>query len=274
MTPDRKSKEEIQAAIDSFQQWHYRFDLHGCITPIHKTEWTNRHNQREKYFFDPLTNYCGGTLKGKRVLDIGCNAGYWALKAIEKQCDFVMGIDARDMHIQQAELVFNTLEIETSRYRFIKADVFDIDFHRSGPFDIVLFLGLMYHISKPIELMEKIAAINSDFLVIDTFLSGAEGSVLEIGFEKTNDPRLAADREIVFRPTKQAVFDIVRQFGYNVFMLEPHFTDYTGSEVYRDGRRRAFMCAKQTDLRRFPNPAALGSKKHPEKTTEKQPDKN
>src|SRR5215212_7167970 len=30
-----------------------------------------------KYFFDPLVHLLGGSLTGKRALDLGCNAGFW-----------------------------------------------------------------------------------------------------------------------------------------------------------------------------------------------------
>ncbi|MGH2699183.1 MAG: DUF1698 domain-containing protein, partial [Actinomycetota bacterium] len=55
---------------------------------------------------------CGGSLRGKRVLDLGCNAGFWSLEALDRGADFVLGIDGRDMHIEQAEFVFEVKEID------------------------------------------------------------------------------------------------------------------------------------------------------------------
>src|SRR5450759_3603387 len=93
--------------VDAFTQWHYEFDLgDGVVTPIFNRDHVNRHKQRARYFFDPLVNHCcGGSLAGKRVLDVGCNAGYWSLKALEAGADFVLGIDGRKMHVDQANLV-------------------------------------------------------------------------------------------------------------------------------------------------------------------------
>ena len=53
---------------------------------------------------------------------------------------------------------------------------------------------------------------------------------------------------MVLWPTKQAVAAIARQSGYKVMMLEPKFTDYTGSEAFQSDGRRAFICAKKSDL--------------------------
>jgi hypothetical protein len=69
--------EEIRRRIASFPTWHYQLDLKGNLTPIHKEDRVNRHRQRKEYFFDPLVDMFGGTLAGKRVLDLGCNAGFW-----------------------------------------------------------------------------------------------------------------------------------------------------------------------------------------------------
>jgi hypothetical protein len=113
-------------------------------------------------------------------------------------------------------------------------------------------LGLLYHISKPIVLMEKIASINRDILIVDTGVSFGKGSALAIHHEPLDDPRMAVDYELVLRPTKGAVFDIVGQFGYSAMMLKPRFQGYTGAIDYWFGFRRAFVCAKKTELSRLP----------------------
>src|SRR5918998_5027763 len=87
--------EEIQKKIASFARWHYRFDLKGNLTPIYEPSWENRHEQRRKYFFEPLVQLFGGSLAGKRVLDLGCNAGFWSLAAAQAGCDYVLGVDGR-----------------------------------------------------------------------------------------------------------------------------------------------------------------------------------
>jgi SAM-dependent methyltransferase len=241
-------EKEIVEKIESFPVWQYQFNLKGHLTPIRSQEKINRHFQRKKYFFDPLLEISGGSLAGKRVLDLGCNAGFWSLLAVENQCEYVLGVDGRQMHIDQANFVFEVNKIEKNRYDFMKANVLETDFQKYGTFDIVLFLGLLYHINKPVCIMEKISEINSDILLIDTRVSKAEGSFFEIRHETTDDPRNAVDYELVFRPSKQAVVDIVRQFGYKIIMLKPEFSDYTGANVYRKGTRKAFICAKQSDL--------------------------
>ncbi len=242
------TREEIRSKIAGFDRWHYEFDLGGEKTPIADPTRVNRHRQRKRYFFEPMVHLFGGSLAGKRVLDLGCNAGYWSLSAIEAGAESVLGVDGRQMHIDQANLVFGVKGIDPDRYNFEVANIYDFDFARFGPFDIVLNLGLMYHISKHVELMEKISEVNSDFMVVDTGLARVPGSYLKVRYENVESPRNAVDYELVMSPTQKAVHDIAGQFGYSVVTLKPEFTDWTGSREYRYGRRRAFFCAKETDL--------------------------
>ena len=240
--------ERLRARVASFARWHYEFDLNGVRTPIFDQAHVNRHAQRKEYFFTPLVRLCGGSLVGKRVLDLGCNAGFWSLAAIEAGADFVLGIDGRQMHIDQANLVFGVKGVDPARYRFEMSDIFSTDLHEE-PFDIVLCLGLLYHVSKPFELMERMAAWNDDLLVIDTTLDHLPGPSFRIVRQNVDEPRCAADRPVALHPTSEAVARLAREFGYRTVMLRPRFTSWEGSGSYRKGSRRAFICAKRTALR-------------------------
>jgi tRNA (mo5U34)-methyltransferase len=248
-SPPADEQERLRERVASFPRWHYEFDLNGVRTPIFNRAHVNRHEQRRRYFFSPLVQLCGGSLAGKRVLDLGCNAGFWSLAAVEAGADFVLGVDGRQMHIDQANLVFETKGVEASRYRFQLADVFDLELENDS-FDVVLCLGLLYHVSKPFELMERISAWNSDLLVVDTRVDPRPGPYFRIRQQDLDDPRQAIDRKVALHPSKEAVARLAREFGYRrVKMLRPRFTDWEGSRTYRNGERRAFICAKRSGLR-------------------------
>ena len=92
---------ELQERISAFPRWHYRFEFEqGIATRPPDPGMANRHEQRRRYIFEPLLTLTGGSLRGRRVLDLGCNAGYWSLLAAEAHADFVVGIDAREVHIE------------------------------------------------------------------------------------------------------------------------------------------------------------------------------
>jgi len=239
---------ELQQRIDAFSRWHYRFEFDGGITtPIDDNVEVNRHEQRKRYFFDALLKVGGGTLEGMRVLDLGCNAGFWSLQAIEAGAEYVCGLDGREMHVEQARLVFEAKGIDPARYSFEQANIFTHEF--SERFDVVLCLGLMYHIAKPVELFEIFARVAAELVVIDTSVSFAPSSYFEISRDRNmDDPRNAVDYEIVLVPTRGALIDLAAEFGYKTVPLAHNMTDYTGMSDYRIRRRLAFVCARTRSL--------------------------
>lgn len=197
----------------------------------------------------------GGSLRGMRVLDLGCNAGWWSLRAVEAGTDFVAGIDGRQMHVDEASLVFEAKGIEPSRYSFSVGDVLR-DKWPDGPFDVVLCLGLLYHVSDPIGLLARIAEANTDLLVIDTKVTDGAGLYWRSRTDSATDPRSAVGLKTVLTPSRRALIDLVRSHEYQVVPLAPNMTNYEGMEDFRTGERLAFLCAKVTDLSSLRSSAA------------------
>lgn len=241
-------EQEIRERIASFPVWHYRFELAGVPTPIRDPRMVVRHAERKRYFFDPVVELCGGSLRGKRVLDLGCNAGFWSLQAAEAGADFVLGVDGREQNVEQARFVFEAKGIGAERHRFLAGNVYDVDYAAHGEFDVVLNLGLLYHLAKPMALLERVAAVNTDLHVIDTGILPLPGPFLQYGREDRDDPANATESELVSRPTKETLRDMLATLGYRSVVLRPGFRDWTGSPQYRRGFRRAFLGAKRSDL--------------------------
>jgi tRNA (mo5U34)-methyltransferase len=239
--------DQIKQKIESFSAWMYQFDLRGHLTPVEDRK-ARRHPERKRYFFDPMVELMGGSLKGKRVLDLACSAGYWSLAAIEAGAEMVVGIEARQMHFDQARFVFEAKEIDPARFTFVHGNIFDVDFRPFGSFDLVLCLGIMYHITRHTELFGKISAVNSDLLLIDTRISTMPGSVLELRRESTEDHRNAVGSGLVMFPSRQAVIDMACDVGYRVAVLKPEFEASRATHDFDSGARRAFVCAKKTEL--------------------------
>ncbi|MHB8533349.1 MAG: class I SAM-dependent methyltransferase [Solirubrobacteraceae bacterium] len=239
--------QRLRERIAGFDRWHYRFEFDGGIsTPIDGNVDMNRHEQRRRYFFDALLKVNDGSLAGLRVLDLGCNAGFWSLQAVEAGADFVCGVDGRRMHVEQAELVFEAKGIDPGRFRFEEANIFTHDFRER--FDVVLCLGLMYHIAKPLELFEIFDRTGAELVVIDTAVSFAPGSHFEVNRDAREDPRNAVDYEIVLVPTRGALSDLAAEFGYTTVALAHNMSDYTGMRDYLIRRRLAFVCARTRSL--------------------------
>lgn len=236
---------DLAARIAAFPRWHYAFDLHGHSTATPGVTRIRRHAQRLPYLFDPLAAACGGTLAGRRVLDLGCNAGFWSLHALRRGADFVQGVDGRRMHLEQAALVFEIEGVDPARFRFALADVLDADWQAWGRFDIVFCLGLLYHVNRPLELFARIAATGARHVVIDTALSQLPGAVFEMRREPLDDPRNALASELVLWPTYDAVLWLAAEHGYDARAIDPSFAAWDECEDYRDGQRCGFLLVRR-----------------------------
>lgn len=236
---------ELQDRIAAFPIWNYQFEFDGGVkTPIADWQRVNRQEQRHSYFFRALLSLTGGSLKGRRVLDLGCSSGLWALHAIEAGADFVLGIDGNETSIEQAELVFEAKGVDRSRYSFIKANIFEHDLEER--FDVILCLGLLNVVSKPVALFERMASTGAELIVLDTGLSRAPTKLFEV--DRLIEPRNAVDYDMVLVPTRQAVLELAGQFGFQTVPLAQNMTDYTSMEDYRSGERLAFVCSKGVSL--------------------------
>jgi tRNA (mo5U34)-methyltransferase len=86
------------------------------------------------------------------VLDIGCNAGFYAMEMKRRGAARVLGIDEDEDYLKQARFAadVNSLEIE-----FRQLSVYDVG-ALGESFDLVLFLGVLYHLRHPLLALDLI----------------------------------------------------------------------------------------------------------------------
>lgn len=101
-------------------------------------------------------------LAGKRVLDIGCWDGFYSFEA-ERRGAEVMAIDA-----WTPENFFKAKRALASRVEFDELSVHEISRERLGAFDIVFFLGVLYHLKHPLLALEQICEVTREFALIET----------------------------------------------------------------------------------------------------------
>jgi tRNA (mo5U34)-methyltransferase len=236
---------ELKERIARFPTWQYEFEFDdGVKTPVGDDKKISRHAQRRRYFFDALLRVTGGSLSGHRVLDLGCNAGFWSLQAIEAGADFVLGIDGHEAYVDQANLVFEAKGVDPARYRFATGNIFAYDFEEQ--FDVVLCLGLLSVVAKPVALFELMTRVGGEIIVIDTGLSRVTSAFFEVS--RLAEPQNAVDSAMVLLPTREAVIELASQFALKTVPLAQNITDNTGMDDYRSHRRLAFICSKTVSL--------------------------
>lgn len=103
-------------------------------------------------------------LTGKRVLDIGAWDGWFSLE-MERRGASVVAIDCWDN-----ERFRYLMRVFDSKIEYHIVDVYELTPERFGTFDIVLFMGVLYHLKHPLLGLEKALAMSHDFVAVDTFV--------------------------------------------------------------------------------------------------------
>ena len=120
----------------------------------------------------------------------------------------------------------------------------------------MLCLGVLYHVSSPVEFFHLMAATGAELLVIDTEVSQLNGNLFVLRTESIDDYTNAVEDEIVINPTRAAVSFLAGRHGYQTVALDIGcITDESGMKRYLNGGRASFICSKGRSLDALPREA-------------------
>lgn len=107
-------------------------------------------------------------LDGWRVLDIGCNAGFYSFE-LARRGAIVTGIDHDPHYLAQAQWALKQFDL-ADRVEFKPMQVYDLA-HTEETFDLVLFMGVFYHLRYPLLALDIVAQKVKRLLVFQTLNS-------------------------------------------------------------------------------------------------------
>ena len=142
MTP-----EQIRARAVALGDWFHNIDLNGARTaPDHFLG--DYPNIKWRRFAHAIPQ----DLTGRTVLDIGCNGGFYSIEMKRRGADRVLGIDFDDRYLAQARFA---AEVTGEDIEFCKLSVYDVA-SLGERFDVVLFMGVLYHLRHPLLALDLI----------------------------------------------------------------------------------------------------------------------
>jgi tRNA (mo5U34)-methyltransferase len=135
------------------------------------------------------------SLAGKSVLDIGAWDGFFSFEAERRGAARVVASDYYSWHgtgwgtKAGFELARTALR---SRVEDIDVDVMDLSPERVGLYDVVLFLGVLYHLPHPLLALERVASVTRELLILETVVDmvgfSRPAAAFYPGRELNNDP--------------------------------------------------------------------------------------
>jgi tRNA (mo5U34)-methyltransferase len=112
---------------------------------------------------------------GKTALDIACNEGWFAHRLLEWGAERVVGIDSREFNVRRARMIRDHFELPAERLDLRTADLVELDPDRDGRFDIVAFLGILYHLEDPIGALRLVRSLTRSLCVIQSQVMRIDG---------------------------------------------------------------------------------------------------
>ena len=142
-----KHLETVRRGAAALGPWFHNIDLGGVMTaPDHflgdypAVKW--------RRFARTLPT----DLTGRTALDICCNGGFYLLQMRARGASRVLGIDVDPDYLRQARFAADTIGVEIE---FAEMSVYDVTALREQ-FDVVLFLGVLYHLRHPLLALDLI----------------------------------------------------------------------------------------------------------------------
>jgi tRNA (mo5U34)-methyltransferase len=182
-------------------------------------------------------------LTGWRVLDVGCNAGFYSFELARRGAE-VTGLDIDAHYLRQARWAARQYGLE-ARIEFREGSVYELA--RGGEqFDLVWFLGVLYHLRHPLLALDILRKLTRRRLVLQTLTMPGNDTLqppASIGlFERSwltcpgwpwmafiehslaGDPTnwWAPNHACVEAMVRSAGFSIVARPGHEIYLCEPN----------------------------------------------------
>jgi tRNA (mo5U34)-methyltransferase len=164
------STSEIRRQVAALGPWFHNIELNGVPTaPDHFLG--NYPYVKWRKFEAEIP----GDLTGMTVLDIGCNAGFYSIEMKRRGAARVLGIDYDPAYLAQARFA---AEVEETDIEFRQLSVYDVGLLRER-FDIVLFMGVFYHLRHPLLALDLIREhAMGELLVFQSMQRGSPDSTM------------------------------------------------------------------------------------------------
>jgi tRNA (mo5U34)-methyltransferase len=167
MAPTDKLDEEIKGP-----PWMYPWRLlDGRELPVPVAELESVHSTRSEMIEARVRAALAAAGPDATALDLACNEGWFSQRLLEWGASRVVAIDIREHNVRRATLLRDHFGITAERLEIRQADVFEVDPAALGQYDVVLLLGLIYHVENPMGVIRLARQCTRGLCVVETQLT-------------------------------------------------------------------------------------------------------
>ena len=201
-------------------------------------------------------------LRGQTVLDIGCNGGFYGIEMKRRGAARVVGIDSEPLYLAQARFAAEVSGVEIELHQLSVYDVAKL----GETFDLVLFMGVLYHLRHPLLALDLIHEhVARDLLVFQSMQRGSD-QVMPVApdypfwevdiFNQPGFPRLhfleqayAGDPTNWWVPNRACSEALLRSAGFEIIHHPEEEVFVCRRRELPDGPRAVYPARRQASLR-------------------------
>ena len=164
------------------REWFYEFDLpDGSRTRSYLPEGVGDiHPTRLAMLWQALDPLVAQTAwHDLTAIDLACHQGYFATHLARRGCREVVALDARAEHLADVALIVDAYGLDN--VRTVQANIDALDPASLGTYDVVLMLGLLYHIENPVGALRVARALTRRALVVETQVAPNTTGIVDWG---------------------------------------------------------------------------------------------
>jgi tRNA (mo5U34)-methyltransferase len=155
-------------------------------------------------------------LTGKSVLDIGTWDGFFAFECEKRRASRVMAIDTYVWDLHGMATFRAAREILNSKVEDRRQDIHELSPDNVGCFDVVLMLGVFYHLRNPLLALERVKSITRELLILEThvLLPFIHEKYPLIPFFPGDENAVNSKYEMCAMPTIESLKQMLRAVGF------------------------------------------------------------
>lgn len=176
MTTPAAPLDEVRA-----RRWFYEFDLPDGTrtTPDLPPGIASIHATRREMLDRALRHALGEDCSGLTAADLACHQGWFSLHLARRGFREVLGVDARQAHLDDMRLMAEVLGV--GNVRGARLDIEEAHAADIGAHDVTIMLGLLYHLENPVRALRLARAVTRRLFVVETQLVPHVGGDVEWG---------------------------------------------------------------------------------------------
>jgi tRNA (mo5U34)-methyltransferase len=217
---------DLQRQIDALGPWFHNLHLPGGVqtVPNHFIG-----GDFPSFKWQQIRDHVPQDLSGWRVLDVGCNAGFYTFELARRGAS-VVAIDMEPLYLEQARWAARQYGLQ-DRVEFREQQVYDLA-RSTEQFDLVWFMGVFYHLRYPLLALDILAQRTRRMMVFQTLSMPGEEvypdtedhpiterePLLDAGWPKMSfiEHRFSGDRTNWWVPNHAGIEAMLRSAGLRV----------------------------------------------------------